>query len=146
VTPAARERLQVALPGDATAPAQARRAARRQLVAWDREGLVDAVVLAVSELVTNAVLHARSQPLLGLVLLEDPVRIRVEVSDGSPTVPRQRRYSGTSATGRGLGLVEALSETWGTERTPTGKLIWAVFGPEGEEPDAAAWLSDTPAL
>lgn len=96
---------------------------------------VDTAVLLVSELVTNAVLHARSP--FSVLVEEASDVVRVEVRDGSPVPPRMHRFSATSATGRGLRLLDRLARAWGVEATPNGKCVWFEVG----QPDEQAWAS-----
>jgi serine phosphatase RsbU (regulator of sigma subunit)/GAF domain-containing protein/anti-sigma regulatory factor (Ser/Thr protein kinase) len=111
---------------------QARRAARAALRAWgtpeDLEG--DALVV-VSELVTNAVLHARSDITLRLSLQGS--RLRVEVGDGDPHLPELRPYGPEAGTGRGLALVAAAADRWGAEPAAVGKVVWAELAVVGEQ-------------
>ncbi|MFF3072354.1 ATP-binding protein [Kitasatospora sp. NPDC057936] len=98
--------------------------------------LGDAGVLVLSELVTNAVVHARVPKgrRIGVrfELLCD--RLRLEVHDASSEKPVIRRSTGPDcSSGRGLCLVEALSVEWGCCPRPggVGKIVWALVGPEG---------------
>ena len=111
------------LPPDTGSAAQARRFTVDVLQEWGCSELVDTATLLVSELVTNAVLHARSQSHLVLRRTEDR-RLRVEISDSSITAPARRAYSPDAGTGRGMMLVEALSLRWGSERDDDGKRVW----------------------
>lgn len=88
---------------------------------------VDAVALLVSEVAGNAVLHAYG-PHVWVRLFELPRRLRVEVWDGSPDLPRQRKAPQSAENGRGLQLVEALSMAWGVESQPDGKVFWFEVG------------------
>lgn len=89
---------------------------------WGLACLVDGVNLAVTELVTNAVLHARTTMRLTLTLADG--RLRVDVQDYSPALP-VRSDPGLDATGgRGLLLVEALAEAWGVDLRGPGKVVW----------------------
>ncbi|MDQ4133445.1 MAG: ATP-binding protein [Actinomycetota bacterium] len=110
------------LEGDPASAAVARRFVRSTLEAWDRPELEEAATLLVSELVGNAVLHARTA--IDLVVVRDGDRLRIEVTDGSPVLPEPKHYSVTSGTGRGLALVDSLSDDWGAERSPSGKTVW----------------------
>lgn len=111
------------LAAEPKAAGQARNLVRAQLTAWDlaNEDLIATTELLVSELIGNVVRHATA-----------PVRLRMlrssalicEVSDGSPTTPHIRHTSETDEGGRGLRLVSALSQRWGTRHTRTGKSIW----------------------
>ena len=106
------------------------RAARRLVLAategWADDDLVDAALVVTSELATNATLHAQTG--FTVVVLRDGPRLRIEVHDGSQRLPRRKRYSDESATGRGLPLVEALSTLAGADRTEAGKVVWAELG------------------
>lgn len=96
--------------------------------------------LGVSELVTNAVLHGRTALTVAVVTTPGG-RVRIEVTDHSPLPPQRRRLSALATTGRGLRLVEAVSDDWGIEPVPAalggGKTIW--FEPL-EEPSAESFL------
>ena len=80
--------------------------------------------MLVSELATNAVLHAQT-PFAVEVTRTDQV-VRVSVSDCSDTAPALRRYSSTAGTGRGLAMVAQLSCDWGTGGgvRPYAKTVW----------------------
>jgi anti-sigma regulatory factor (Ser/Thr protein kinase) len=82
------------------------------------------VELLVSELVTNAVLHARSEVELRLSNSADAVR--VDVVDASTRPPVLRTRDDAAMTGRGLALVAELSAQWGVEETEGGKSVWFV--------------------
>ncbi|MDX2695874.1 SpoIIE family protein phosphatase [Streptomyces ipomoeae] len=102
----------------------ARRYTRRVLRAWGVEAEADAVLLVVSELVTNALVHTDGKVRLDLTLLAD--RLRVAVADASPRTPRKPPSIGWEATGgRGILLVEAMSSAWGTVPVSGGKQVWA---------------------
>lgn len=100
----------------------ARRFACDQLAEWDAEHLLDTVSLLVSELVTNALLHARTD--CDIVLDLGDRRLRVEVHDGSTVGPSVQRYDDDAATGRGMLLIEALAAAWGARAKGDGKLVW----------------------
>jgi anti-sigma regulatory factor (Ser/Thr protein kinase) len=103
---------------------QARRLVRAALAVHAADLDVDVAVLLTSEVVTNALLHARSPMILAVVV--GPRTVRVSVHDGSPVSPHLRNYSAMAATGRGLHLVQALASRWGLEtgENGTGKWIW----------------------
>ena len=82
----------------------------------------ETVPVAVSELVTNSVLHAASTT--KVVVVVDPTIVRVEVHDADLTLPEPRHPGPDTVTGRGLLLVEALTDRWGAERTGGGKVVW----------------------
>lgn len=82
----------------------------------------DVATLLVSELVTNAVLHANTD--ITVRVLPVAAGVRVEVHDVSSRVPVTRQFGLEAATGRGLLLVEALANDWGVDPTATGKTVW----------------------
>jgi PAS domain S-box-containing protein len=103
---------------------------------------LDAAELAVSELVTNAALHAETPVELRVAVAPDLVR--VEVRDFSATVPRQRHYGAQATTGRGLALVAAIADSYGVTPLPDGKIVWfTLLHREPVEPSledlVAAW-------
>ncbi|MFF3113777.1 ATP-binding protein [Kitasatospora sp. NPDC057904] len=98
--------------------------------------LADAGALVLSELVTNAVLHARVPKGRRIAVGFEDVHgfLRIEVHDASSEKPAIRRSTGPDcSSGRGLCLVEALSVEWGCCPRPggIGKFVWALVGPEG---------------
>ena len=107
-------------------PASARRARRLVVDALHRlhwETATEVAELLVSELVTNAVLHARTD--IRLRVQAEDSWVRVEVHDASPAPVHRRHYAQESTTGRGLALVEALAARWGSELIRgDGKSVW----------------------
>jgi anti-sigma regulatory factor (Ser/Thr protein kinase) len=99
-----------------------RRFVRQTLEAWDCESVVESAALVVSELITNVVLHARTAVEMRVQRQGD--RVRIEVGDQSPALPRLRRFTGQAATGRGLQLVAAMGSAWGVDRRTGGKIVW----------------------
>ena len=128
------------LPPAAESVPAARRFARDQLRGSSCD--TETAALLVSEVVTNAVLHGRSDVLL---VVEDRGDLAyVSVSDRSPMPPRVHNFAVESATGRGLRLVDQLAQRWGVDPAPSGqgKVVWFEVG----EPSAAAWESFADAL
>lgn len=101
---------------------------------WERTApdLVDSIVLAVSELVTNAHIHAHTTA--QLILTRDEECLHVTVHDASAQLPEQRHAGNEAPGGRGLFLVDALAHDVATRRCPHGKDVTACFEP----PPAAA--------
>lgn len=110
------------LSSGAEAAQQARRVVTRVLSGCDAEALVDMAQLVVSELVTNTLLHAGSRPRLRLWCTFE--RVRLEVCDDKLALPAPHHAGPDSVTGRGLGLVDAVSEDWGAYLRPGGKCVW----------------------
>ncbi len=115
---------------------RARRWLSRQLEAWDLEDLDYDTSVVVSELVTNAVLHAHTRV---TVTATYDRSLRLEVSDSASAMPIPRG-SPSSTTGRGLHLVAALATAWGYETQATGKVVWAEFADEsvGEDDESVS--------
>jgi hypothetical protein len=109
------------LPEDPRAARAARRLVRQQLAAWQLDDLTTNTEMLASELVTNAIRHAKGPLRLRLLRSHS---LTCEVFDGSVTTPRIRRASWTDEGGRGLQLVAALCDRWGTRYMTTGKCIW----------------------
>lgn len=135
------EPVQVTLAAASGSVGAARRFLARVLAEWDLQALEWQALQVVSELVTNAVIHAGTP--LTLVLAPHRLGLRVEVRDGSVRAPRQRHYGLQATTGRGLALVGALTADWGVETSPTGKVVWCLVPlvEDDAEPDLAAFLS-----
>ena len=112
--------LQVTLPPDTESPSRARHFVCDALSG--RHAPLDVVALLVSEIVTNAVLHARSE--VTLTVRMDSDSVRVEVADNSVAAPQQRPISDEAVTGRGMFLVEQLADDWGTSPAGDGKVVW----------------------
>ncbi|KAB1990730.1 SpoIIE family protein phosphatase [Streptomyces triticiradicis] len=110
-----------ALPEGPEAAGEARRHVREQLAQWHLDDLVMTTELLASELVGNVIRHACGP--IGLRLLCSGTLV-CEVSDASLTMPRIRRATDTDEGGRGLQLINALCERWGSRYTPDGKAIW----------------------
>jgi anti-sigma regulatory factor (Ser/Thr protein kinase) len=119
----------------------ARLHARQVLWEWGLHALTDTAELIVSELVTNAITASQDltgswyaghwtpgAPPLRLWLHGDPQRITIQVWDGNDQLPTRHATELAAECGRGLLLVEALSEAWGSyrPRESTGKVVWAV--------------------
>lgn len=96
---------------------------------WECNDSIADVALLVSELVTNAVLHARSAT--RLTIDRDGATLRVSVWDGSAARPRLRPYTPDAVTGRGLLLVERIASRWGVDEGSGGKSVWFELAPSG---------------
>lgn len=92
---------------------------------WGLGPLKDNALLVVSELVTNAV---KQRDVFQFVLDRDGERALVEVTDAGPGKPAVKNAGETDIGGRGLLLVEAISDDWGVRfETGGGKTVWAVI-------------------
>jgi serine phosphatase RsbU (regulator of sigma subunit) len=109
------------LPDGGQAASAARQHVRHTLAAWHLDDLTLTTEILASELVANVVRHAKGPAHLRLLRSRSLV---CEVFDGSLTTPRIRRTSWTDEDGRGLQLIAALSDRWGTRYMTHGKCIW----------------------
>ena len=114
------------LPAEAASSARARHFVVHHLLEHELPDLVDDVQLVVSELATNATVHAQTpftvtlQASVGSVLLD--------VRDGSQSVPVLVTGALLDAGARGMTIVDLLSSGWGVTVYPdNGKSVWAAF-------------------
>jgi len=114
--------LTVDLPPEPSSATRARTLAREQLQASCSGDELDTIALLVTELATNAILHARTP--FQLTVESRPGHVRICVEDQSSDRPTIRRYESDAVTGRGLALVERLASSWGVDTTPSGKVVW----------------------
>jgi anti-sigma regulatory factor (Ser/Thr protein kinase) len=124
--------------------AEARRMVVAQLSAWGLAELADDARLIVSELLTNAALHARPPVSMKLTRLSSGVKL--EVSDGSVEMPLLIRAGTDVMTGRGWMLIAALSKDWGVTPSAGGKVVWATLRLGQHDPSAARgnWAAALP--
>ena len=101
--------------------------------------------LVVSELVTNAIQHGEPRETLGVEVSADRQRIRITVADGSALRPITRHVEADATSGRGLHIVEALVDRWGTDADRGGgKHVWVELDAVGDE-SGSGWINSTPA-
>jgi anti-sigma regulatory factor (Ser/Thr protein kinase) len=131
--------VSTALPCDMRSAGQARAWTDRWLGSWTIED-DGATTLLVSELVTNAVAHARTTSVLTLAVADGMIEVGVTENGPSPqTIPAQRDIvvagvpRALHESGRGLMIVEALSQDWGVSANGIGKQVWF------RRPVAAQW-------
>jgi hypothetical protein len=113
------------LPPEAASAGEARHYVRDRLDALGRPDLIECAVLGVDELVANACVHAGT-PLVVSVDLRSGGRVRIEVTDLSPTPPVRREPQQDAIGGRGLTLLDACGR-WGLSPTTdsgSGKTVW----------------------
>ncbi|NIY65003.1 ATP-binding protein [Streptomyces malaysiensis] len=103
----------------------ARKLVRAALAAWGQEGLIEDAALVITELVSNTVDHARLESIRVVVTRPSEKFVRLGVVDRSRNVPYLRTDSnGDNTRGRGLLLVDTLTDRWGTDRYRWGKQVW----------------------
>jgi anti-sigma regulatory factor (Ser/Thr protein kinase) len=106
---------------------EARRFARRALVDLGAEDLEFEACQVVSELATNAAIHAATP--FEVEFVYDGDELQINVSDGSPRAPVTKSHSDQATTGRGLRLVGVLADEWGVRLRPDGKTVWCTLRP-----------------
>ena len=118
-------------PRHARSVGRARTLFREQAATWGLPPEVTQTAeLLLSELMTNAYRHAKvpagREIWARAILRTEPARLRVQVTDASPTLPTPRTPSPEEESGRGLTLVTLLAETWGAEARAAGlgKTVW----------------------
>jgi hypothetical protein len=122
-------RQTIALAPDANSPAIARDFVVQTCQAWGISRYAKLTTLVASELVTNAVVHARTALVMALQL--NPDALTVSVRDDDPR-PMYRPAPGVTGAhngdhGRGLLILEAMADGWGCLPTATGKVVWATI-------------------
>jgi anti-sigma regulatory factor (Ser/Thr protein kinase) len=123
---------EVTLPAAVSSVPTARHFIESILAGWGLGDLAWTATLIVSELASNAALHARGQQFT-IRITSDTAGVRLEVSDSSLRLPQQRSYGTDATTGRGLHLVGELAAEWGVTPRDGGKTIWAVLRPVGDD-------------
>jgi anti-sigma regulatory factor (Ser/Thr protein kinase) len=136
-----RHGCRVRLAAGPAAAAEARRRVRDAIRSWQLPVDQDAALLLTSELVTNAARH-EAGPAVTLVIACSQGRLRVDVHDTSRSLPAVAEVpadaDADAETGRGLLLVETLSDEWGFYRTPAGKAVYFTLA---FQPDQAGQAS-----
>jgi len=121
-----RRRLHLHLPGEITAPARARELVGQACKRWGLSGLADVAQLIISELVTNAIRHTRSDLEVTVALSDQYLHLLVR--DRDPRIPRIFTSDSPDPDhSRGMKLVDGLASAWGTTLRPYGKSVWATL-------------------
>jgi anti-sigma regulatory factor (Ser/Thr protein kinase) len=121
------DQVELALPADPTAPGLARALLHEVTRSWGLDDdLHEDAAMVVTELVANAVDHARTPSTLTLEL--DGGGLRIAVRDARPGRSlRALPVDPTAPRGRGLQMIEALATSWGVRQDLGGKTVWAVL-------------------
>ncbi|WP_432081158.1 ATP-binding protein [Streptomyces sp. WAC 04229] len=133
----------LSVPATPNAVAAARHQAVDTIEGWTAglsSGVVHTAELVISEFVTNAVLHAGTDPVALSVRLDEEA-LRIEVCDSSPVLPQPGLPNPYGEGGRGLFLVAVLTDRYGVEPTAVGKRCWAEIDlPTGPDQEIAFTL------
>jgi anti-sigma regulatory factor (Ser/Thr protein kinase) len=129
------KRIRVRLSADPRSAGTARRLVADACASWGLADLADAALLVVSELVSNAVVHAGTD--FDLTATVRGAYLHLAVRDGSPVPPRMPAPAGSgrpalTTGGRGLYLVESCTAGWGTTVAGDGKIVWATLRGESD--------------
>ncbi|MFI0984961.1 ATP-binding protein [Streptomyces exfoliatus] len=100
-----------------------RRILRMFLTRWELDRLADPATLALTELVANVVRHVPGRR-CSVLMLREPYGLRVEVADAVPGALIAKLAGPLDGSGRGLALVEAVTDRWGADETAAGKTVW----------------------
>lgn len=114
------------LPPSAAAAGAARDFVASGLRAWGWASRVDDAVLIIGEMFSNALTHAPS-PEYVVAIDWNGGKVRLEMWDSSPFRPTMLPLDPESEHGRGMRLVAALSEIWGSRVAASGKCVWAIL-------------------
>lgn len=121
------------------APARARRWLAEWCAQWGCADVEDDAALLLSELITNAVVHARTTITVSARFSGN--ELRVAVADRQPGDVRPRTVVPSADNGRGLAIVQALSEEWGVQSLRGGKFVWFTLTSGSGRPDVAYALA-----
>ncbi len=119
----------VALPATVESPSRSREFVREALLDWSLRALIDDAVLLVSELASNAVLHAHTAMVVGACWTPSTGVLRVCVLDDDATEPALRHADATATSGRGLEIVDRVATRWGSIQGAEGKSVWFELTP-----------------
>jgi len=114
--------LMTKLPPEPVSASVARQFVRGGLARSRFGNIVDEATAVADELVTNGILHGRTE--LQLTVTEMGRRLRVEVLDGNTRIPVQSHVGVDATSGRGLDIVAAISRSWGCDERNGGKVVW----------------------
>ena len=110
-------------PPDLRSPRGARRFVDEMLATWDCRPAIETLEVLLSEIVANAVVHARSEPEVTVRLLDG--FLRVDVADDSDVMPEPRAAGTMEEGGRGLRILDSEASRWGVSPRPGGgKVVW----------------------
>ncbi|MEU1803886.1 ATP-binding protein [Streptomyces sp. NPDC019937] len=119
------------MPCEPESASRARRLVRAALNTWDLDPLIEDGMLIVSELVGNAARHSGCRLVRVSVRLHDRDRVRLTVTDKCRQLPTAQEPCCDDESGRGLMLVDAMADRWGTEYRTWGKIVWAELHAKG---------------
>jgi len=117
-------RASIDVPATSRGPAAARRVVSAMLPVWGLADLTDDAELVVSELVTNAYLHAPCTDSFELELVRRAEGVRISLADGASVRPIIADLGDEHPSGRGMAIIAQLATGWGAEDHHGGKRVW----------------------
>ncbi len=121
-------RADARLPSDLTSLRESRRLVREWLTAWSQTTLIPVALVVVNVFVENVLEHTASVPMMRMET--DGTTATIAVADDSNASAHRLPPPASGIDVSGLAIVDALSRTWGSSLTASGKTVWAVIGPE----------------
>lgn len=112
----------VTLPPNDHSPARGRQFVREVLLRIALPDIVDTAVLLASELITNAILHGRSEVELTVEITQ--AGVKVSAADMNSRLPIMQSADQLALDGRGIAIVNLLASSWGVTATEGGKVVW----------------------
>ncbi|MFF3698628.1 ATP-binding protein [Streptomyces sp. NPDC002221] len=125
---------------------QVRRIVAAHLRHWRLESVIQPVSLGVTELLSNVHRHTQGDHDCVLELRWARGQLTASVADGDPRLPRLHGPRPFAERGRGLALVAHLSDSWGTQNTPGGKVVWFTLSAQPQELRPLRALPPSPVL
>ncbi|MFF0568277.1 ATP-binding protein [Streptomyces sp. NPDC004041] len=113
------------LPCASESARRARMLTQTAMHSWGLASLAEDGKLIVSELVSNVIVHTRCHLTRVAITRVGDDTVRIAVADTSPLAPAISTSEDDSGSGRGLFLVDALSDRWGYDLHPASKVVWA---------------------
>jgi hypothetical protein len=114
---------------------QVRRIVAAKLRYWRLEALTDQALLGITELLANVHRHAEPDKRCKAELTFASGWLTIAVCDSDPRLPRVRDFEPMGTCGRGLAMVVAMTDSWGTEAlTGGGKVVWFTLRAEAQLP------------
>ena len=133
----ARRNLQLVLPVSEHSVRLARRVARTVLAAWQLQDTQETAVLLLSELVMNAIQHARETETIVVELEAVKTCLRIEIASQDPRWLQPRTPDESGESGFDFLLLDALASKWGVRQTAAGRAVWAELEPpQAAEPES----------
>ena len=114
----------VCLPATAESPYRSRQFVREALLEWSLRDLLDDATLLVSELTSNALMHAHTPMVVGASWSPAAGVLRISVHDDDGAHPVVRHPDAHATSGRGLEILEHVASRWGVTHENDGKVVW----------------------